>query len=552
MSTTKTTSGGPADGNGMGGGEKRGLGRAPVIAVVVAGLVLSLAARQWALGQRARPGTAAAVSASGAVDGVSIGRFDSYALALLLGGLRGPLVMVLWTSSEAQKSERNLEDFDTKVEWIRLLQPEFDSVHIFQVWNKAYNISVQMASLANKYVTIIDAIDYAQKVDDERPHNVNVLTAIAQVYFDKLGNSTEKAYYRQRVRAESLPRPGDAQRQDAGFRRQDKDAVLDERGFLLPQFTTPTLSTPVRANDKAPATTAPSPLVDQLPAVPDVYDGSELQFLKKFEPYPQGISPLAYGYNYYKRAQLLLASGKQKHLQLSDLVIDSRPALSLKTWAEEEWERGRRNEILGYGRKPEIERIPLEPVTADVTPSTPVVNPKAIDDAIYNYDRTVQLGLAALAEYDRHLANFQQSMMTYRAHQDVIKGYVASSEADRDFLKATKLPAGPERTALLEGARKQYALAADIFALSALRYYSDDSVLAQVLPPSVTKYQLEFDPTRPVGELSSMAIRVDAAIRARSNEYDQYDEDRSEYLTYIRRNALRAASISAALGQGSR
>ena len=38
---------------------------------------------------------------------------NSFALALLLGGLRGPLVMFLWTSSETQKTERNLEDFDT-------------------------------------------------------------------------------------------------------------------------------------------------------------------------------------------------------------------------------------------------------------------------------------------------------------------------------------------------------------------------------------------------------------------------------------------------------
>ena len=50
--------------------------------------------------------------------------------------------MILWTSSESQKNEKDLEGFDTKVEWIRLLQPEFDTVHVFQVWNKAYNISV--------------------------------------------------------------------------------------------------------------------------------------------------------------------------------------------------------------------------------------------------------------------------------------------------------------------------------------------------------------------------------------------------------------------------
>ncbi len=84
---------------------------------------------------------------------------NSFALALLLGGLRGPLVMVLWSTSENQKVDKNLEDFDTKVEWIRLLQPEFDTVHLFQIWNKAYNISVQMASLPNRYAAILDALD---------------------------------------------------------------------------------------------------------------------------------------------------------------------------------------------------------------------------------------------------------------------------------------------------------------------------------------------------------------------------------------------------------
>ena len=77
--------------------------------------------------------------------------------------------MILWSSSETQKSEKNLEDFDTKVEWIRLLQPEFDTVHIFQIWNKAYNISVQMAAVQNKYTTILDALEYAQRVEDQRP-----------------------------------------------------------------------------------------------------------------------------------------------------------------------------------------------------------------------------------------------------------------------------------------------------------------------------------------------------------------------------------------------
>src|SRR5881394_2223678 len=147
--------------------------RLPIVGVLIVSLVAASFARHWAGIERSRgAGAAHAVNAAG------LSRMNSYAIALLLGGLRGPLVMFLWTSSESQKSQNELEDFDTKVEWIRLLQPEFDTVHIFQIWNKAYNISVKMASLANKYTTILDALDYGQSVDRERPGDINILYAI--------------------------------------------------------------------------------------------------------------------------------------------------------------------------------------------------------------------------------------------------------------------------------------------------------------------------------------------------------------------------------------
>src|SRR4029077_13715938 len=142
---------------------------------------------------------------AGSSSGRSLSGMNSYALALLLGGLRGPLVMFLWSSSESKKSENNLEDFDSKVEWIRLLQPEFDTVHIFQIWNKAYNISVKMTNLANKYATILDALDYAHNVDAEKPNDINIVSAIGGIYFDKLGGSAQKVYYPKNGRAETRP-----------------------------------------------------------------------------------------------------------------------------------------------------------------------------------------------------------------------------------------------------------------------------------------------------------------------------------------------------------
>src|SRR3954468_12663058 len=160
--------------------------------VMLVALLLAGVARNWAQGLRTNPNEII----SGDAGQSSLANMNSFSLALLLGGLRGPLVMFLWTSSENLKNEKNLEDFDTYVEWIRLLQPEFDTVHIFQVWNKAYNVSVQMASWANKYTTILDAIEYAQRVLQSRPDNINMVYNIASIYFDKLGNAAEKDYYK--------------------------------------------------------------------------------------------------------------------------------------------------------------------------------------------------------------------------------------------------------------------------------------------------------------------------------------------------------------------
>jgi hypothetical protein len=235
--------------------------RLPIIVLLVIALVATGFTRQLASSHRNTQRTLGGEETSSGPS-PQLSRMNSFALALLLGGLRGPLVMVLWTSSETQKTDKNLQDFDTKVEWIRLLQPEFDTVHIFQMWNKAYNISVQMASLANKYLTIIDAIDYGQRVDRERPHNINIIYQIGSIYGDKLGDSQEKMYYGRRVRQESKPH---ASRQklaesDPGYRRLELDAILDENGRVLPKFTQPPGSVH---------------LVD--PADPsDVYDGSEL------------------------------------------------------------------------------------------------------------------------------------------------------------------------------------------------------------------------------------------------------------------------------------
>ncbi len=327
---TETTPGRPTPAR-LAPTRRRDRGRRGIAAVMAASLALSAATRFWADHQRTK---ALPHTGEQAASTASLSSMNSFALGLLLGGLRGPLVMILWTDSENLKTEKNLEGVDTEIEWIRLLQPEFDTVHLFQIWNKAYNISVQMASLANKYDTILGALDYARSVDAQKPDDINIIAAIGQLYFDKLGTSSEKYYYRRRVREESKPHAVDAaaRRSDTGWRRVTMDPVLDAHFDVLP-------------SDRADLMSLDDP---------------------RYAPYTDGVSTFGFAFNYYKRADLLLLDAHQHHDQLSDVVIDSRPALSLKMWADDEVEQARHREAQAFGATIPDDAVNPDAVTAGV------------------------------------------------------------------------------------------------------------------------------------------------------------------------------------------
>jgi hypothetical protein len=485
--------------------------RFPVVIVLIVAIVGSAITRDIARNRRAHYQT----TAGAGTGGNSLSRLNSYSLALLLGGLRGPLVMMLWTSSEAQKAEKNLEDFDTKVEWIRLLQPEFDTVHIFQIWNKAYNISVQMASLANKYITILDAIDYADSVDREHPDDINILESIGQVYFDKLGNSAEKTYYRPRVLEETRARPllvtlpasqlqrladavkkvgGDAATMTATTSKNDQ-AVARVRGIKRPaleaEFSgsgiaySDQISRQLSKDDPAYRRRELDPILDDNGnLLPDAEKA--MPYLKEFAPYPYGVDPFGMAYSYFKRAERLQTIGQQRHAQLSDLVIDSRPALTLKSWSEIDWERGRRLELDAYRLPSTGERNDLEMPTAAVKPTQPPPNRAPVAEAIYCYNMADRLGAAALKEYDRHLKLFRESESTYTSHIDTIIPTRVMAAADRDYLAAT-IATGDEQAKLLVNARREYHDAIDGWIYLILRYYTNPQIEEQVFPKGVDR-----------------------------------------------------------------
>jgi len=531
-------------------------GRTAIVVTLVISLVLSAVLQQVAYSYRSaainrdRPAGTAAPS--------RIANLDSFSLALLLGGLRGPLVMFLWTNSESQKNDRDLESFDTQVELIRLLQPEFDTVHLFQIWNKAYNVSAQLAALSNKYTTILDAVGYGERADKSNPNDINLVTAIAGLYTDKLGNSQEKDYYRRRVRSETMPlyKVTFAAARTDEFKKAIAAAGLDESrvrittdpGGRSTVYLESAGSGPVRAAFTGPDVTytaVPRQSVHPAPRSGRKYEMDtllddkgnllagpllELRYLEKFQPFTYGVSPLALGYNYAKQAQILQRDFHQKHLQLADAVVDNQPAMSLKAWTEEEWDRGRRLEQRGLPKPAGVtDQTPRESRTAHIPADAKIDDPRAIEEAIFSYNRASTVAEEGVAEFTQHIDRYPARLQNYFLHRDNLTSISHLTRADAFYLRAMIDPAG--RKALLEQAKAEYEQAAKWYFLMILKYY--------VEPPDTQalKFSVADVENRSLPELRDLFGKLEAKYKAEYPKPEMYPhaEDWREYQEVLAR-----------------
>ena len=498
----------------------------PIVGALVVSVLGAGVTRSLVIGQRQKLDAERGVAAS---SGTNVGNLNSFALGLLLGGLRGPLVMALWTSSENQKSDKNLEDFDTKVELIRLLQPEFDTVHLFQIWNKAYNVSVQMANVPNKYTTILDALQYAFNVDKERPDDINILTAIGGLYFDKFGGSAEKAYFSSRMASETMPvqdhvrvtfpsaKRADVLRQArlAGataylLTTYDADG-LGDRSYLnltksiadvlkshttdrAVEFTDQPASVAERTSNDIRSAQHAVVLDDALdirpalvkprgdrPAAYNGGDGSLLPYALEFEPYPYGVSPYLLAYNYYKRAQWLQVNRGARHAQLSDRVVSSRVPMALEMCSQEEWYGADRCEIDLAGREIPTDDALLQGVTADLQPASDLPQCPLFDQAIWRFNRGSRIAARAAGEYEDHLRTYPDDELTYRSHIEDMTARSNMLAGDALFLQVMRAT-GPERAKLANAAVDFYTKASQLYTRYLFHYYMDDDEAKKVLP----------------------------------------------------------------------
>ena len=303
-----------------------------------------------------------------------------------------------------------------------------------------------------------------------------------------------------------------------------------------------------------------SPYLKAKPGSTMEYDGSELEYLRQFNTaeeggFPYGISPIALGYNYYKRGAAVMNTTGQKHLYVSDGVVDSRPGIVLRTWAEEEMERARRQEVTCYGKGLPEDRWALEPMTAALPPDAkmPATNDKIrkdVAEALFGYRRTAKIASVAANDFDQHAKNeaFAENAYTYLYHIDTAKALAAMAQADYAYFNAMAaangLSSNPASKAELTAL---YQKTVDLYYKVVLRHDVEDEMASKVYPRAM---QL------PAGQTLNkvLVVNIDPKFypqiyEAVAAEYRKQgrgrvlDEAMSEYSPYFARARQRLAVL---------
>src|SRR5438552_3473279 len=76
------------------------------------------------------------------------------AVRLLLIGSRGVVVTALWTAAIEKQKRNDFHEMEELVDAVTKLQPHFITPWIFQSWNIAYNVSVEMQGSGDMYFYI--------------------------------------------------------------------------------------------------------------------------------------------------------------------------------------------------------------------------------------------------------------------------------------------------------------------------------------------------------------------------------------------------------------
>ena len=113
------------------------------------------------------------------------------ALRLALTGSRGIAVTALWLSAIEKQKRNDFHEFEDRVRWVTKLQPNFITPWIFQSWNIAYNVSVEMQGNSDMYYYIARGIQLLAEGERRNKRSPDMRYQIAFYYQNKFGVSDQ-------------------------------------------------------------------------------------------------------------------------------------------------------------------------------------------------------------------------------------------------------------------------------------------------------------------------------------------------------------------------
>ena len=113
------------------------------------------------------------------------------ALRLTLTGSRGVAVTALWLSAIDKQKRNDFHEFEQRVMMVTKLQPNFITPWIFQSWNIAYNVSVEMHGSGDMYFYIVRGIQLLAEGERHNKRSPDMRYQIAFYYQNKFGVSDQ-------------------------------------------------------------------------------------------------------------------------------------------------------------------------------------------------------------------------------------------------------------------------------------------------------------------------------------------------------------------------
>jgi hypothetical protein len=109
------------------------------------------------------------------------------AVRLILTGSRGFAVTYLWWNAIEEQKRNDFHKFEQSIKAVTTLQPHFITPWIFQSWNVAYNVSVEMHSLSDMYFYIARGIDLLAEGERRNRRSPDMRYWVAFYYQNKFG-----------------------------------------------------------------------------------------------------------------------------------------------------------------------------------------------------------------------------------------------------------------------------------------------------------------------------------------------------------------------------